>query len=171
MNFIKKLFGGGGKSTDPGVDFLIARGEEDLRTKTAAHAGIWGFGTEENWSLDQDTGELTFTFPDGKRATASAQIIGTLNTDDGTWLWSWANSSIDPLLTRDARALAKYGQEHGVAFLTGRKYTITEQRAWSLTALSVYVNGSQGAYRGPAGTTLVFMTFGEVRLSSNGGAG
>ena len=165
MSLIKRLFGGakpGRESKD--IDFLLARGVEDLRAKTAAH-GAWGFGREETWNVDQDTGDIIFELADGIVAQAPVQIIGSVNTLDGTWLWSWANPSVDPALTRDALALREYGVTNGVAFLTERKYEASEERAWQLTALSVYLNNAQGAYRGPAGTALLFMTFGEVQLS------
>jgi hypothetical protein len=151
------------------IDFLLARSVEDLAAKTAAHGDLWGFGEEDNWALDQDVGEIVFSFADGKVARASAQIIGTINTLDGTWLWSWANPSIEPSLTRHAVGLRTYGEEHGIQFLTERKCPASQERAWQLTALSGYMNGAQGAYRGPVGTALVFMTFGEIRLSQEGG--
>lgn len=151
------------------INLLLARSLEDLAAKTAAH-GVWGFGNEETWSVDQEMGEIVFSFADGRVARAPAQIIGTINTLDGTWLWSWANSTIEPSMTRDALALKSYGEEHEIAFLKERKCSASEERGWQLTALSGYMNDAQGAYRGPAGTALVFMTFGEVRLSlENGG--
>jgi len=48
---------------------------------------------------------------------------------------------------------------------TTRKLQITEDQAWELAALAFMVCGANGAYRGPAGTALVFMTFGKVQLS------
>jgi hypothetical protein len=36
--------------------------------------------------------------------------------------------------------------------------------AWRMTALANRLCGSNGAYRGPAGKTIVFMTFGEIQL-------
>ncbi len=34
-----------------------------------------------------------------------------------------------------------------------------------VTAIACKLNGAEGAYRGPAGNTLVFMTYGNVQLS------
>lgn len=165
MGFFERIFGGAkaNKETED-INFLLARSAEDLRVKTAAH-GAWGFGREESWSLDQDTGEIVFALSGRKVARAPAQIIGTVNTLDNTWLWSWGNPSIDPSLTRDAQVMRDYGERHGVEFLTNRKFQASEERAWQLTALSVYLNNAQGGYRAPAGTALVFITFGQVQLS------
>ena len=41
----------------------------------------------------------------------------------------------------------------------------SEDEAWEFTALACQLCRAQGAYRGPAGTALVYMTFGEVTLS------
>jgi hypothetical protein len=40
-------------------------------------------------------------------------------------------------------------------------------QAWQFTAVALYLSGAQGAYRGPAGTTMVFMTFGTMTISRN----
>ena len=47
-----------------------------------------------------------------------AQIIGTYNSEDHTWLWAWANSSIEEKLQADARQLLKYGEENHIDRLT-----------------------------------------------------
>ena len=44
------------------------------------------------------------------------------------------------------------------------KLVTTEDKAWEMTALTCKLGGYQGAYRGPAGQTMVFITFGEVQL-------
>jgi hypothetical protein len=98
-------------------------------------------------------------------AVAPAQIIGTYNTEDQTWLWAWANPSIDDKLKVDALKLRKYGEEHHIDKLTKRKWTGTEEDAWAMVALAVKLCEEQGAYRGPAGATHVFIAFGGVTLS------
>jgi hypothetical protein len=62
------------------------------------------------------------------------------------------------VITRD------YGTRRGLAELTTRKLSVSKEKAWELTALACKLGRSQGAYVGPAGTTLVFFTFGEVTL-------
>jgi hypothetical protein len=64
---------------------LIDRSMEELRLKTAPHDSGWGLGAAD-WAVNQDTGLITFT---GRKMTptAPAQIMGTYNIQDGTWLW------------------------------------------------------------------------------------
>jgi hypothetical protein len=138
---------------------------EELQLKTQGHVEAWGLDRISRWDLDQDTGKLTFSFEDGFRAVAPAQIIGSYNTEDRTWLWAWDNPSVDDALKKDALKVRKYGEEHHVERLTKSKWVGTEEDAWAMTALAVKLCGEQGAYRGPAGATKVFIAFGTVTLS------
>jgi hypothetical protein len=142
---------------------LLDRSMEELRLKTGAHDAGWGLGAAD-WAVDQDTGLITFT---GKKmvATAPAQIIATYNTQDGTWLWGWDHPSVADDMAEHARQVYEYGEQHGLTDLTTRKLECSEDEAWELTALACHLCGAQGAYRGPAGTAVVFLTFGKVTLS------
>lgn len=146
---------------------IIDRSMEELRIKTAAHDAGWGLGAAD-WGVDQDTGLITFT---GKKitATAAAQIIGTYNTQDDTWLWGWDHPSVADNMADHARRVFDYGEQHGIAALTTRKLECSQDEAWEFTALACHLCGAQGGYRGPAGTALVYMTFGEVALSQSKG--
>ena len=138
---------------------------EELAIKTKAHKEAWGLEKIERWDLSQDTGQLVFSLPDGFKAVAPAQIIGSYNSKDHTWLWAWANPSIDEKLRTDSLKVRKYGEEHKIDRLTQSKWVGKEEDAWAMVALAVKLCGQQGAYRGPAGTTYFFIAFGEVTLS------
>src|SRR5262249_6441518 len=123
----------------------------------------WQLGAAD-WGVDQNTGMITFT---GKKvtATAPAQIIGTYDTQDGTWLWGWDHPSVADPMAEHARRVHEYGEEHRILDLITRKLAGDELQAWEFAALACYLCGAQGTFRGPAGTALVYMTFGEVTLS------
>lgn len=142
---------------------LLERSIEALHTKTAAHDALWHIG-EAAWAVDQDAGTITFTRADGISAVCPVQIVGTYNTLDGTWLWGWDHPSVAPALQAHAHAVYAYGTNAGIARLTTRKLTCSEEEAWEFAALACELCDAQGAYRGPSGTVLVFMTFGEVTL-------
>jgi len=143
---------------------LVAQSLEELRLKTEAHNGLWHLG-EADWELDQDHGNIVFTSPNGIVATCPVQIIGTYNTLDGTWLWGWDHPSVVPALQTHAKKMRALGLKNNQQQLINQKLTITESEAWELTALTCKINDAQGAYRGPAGSTLVFVTFGNPKLS------
>jgi hypothetical protein len=166
MSFLKRLFGGPTPPDPPdSAEYraLVERSMEELRLQTAAHDGIWHL-SEAAWELDLDAGTLTFTHG-GMTALCPAQVIGTYDTQDGTWLWGWDHPSVPPPFQEHARAVKAYGEQHGIPKLTRQQLSCDEAAAWEFTALARHLSGAQGGYRGPAGTTMVFLTFGEVRLS------
>jgi len=149
-------------SANPDWRSLADRALEELRLKTEVHMGTWPL-LESDWSVDQDTGTIVFT-TDEVEAVAPVQIVGTYNSTDETWLWSWANSSIVPELQRDALRVQQGGSGFEFPWLAESKLSCTEEEAWELTAVACHLCEAQGAYRGPAGETLIFMTFGDVTL-------
>lgn len=147
---------------------LADRGLEELRLKTAAHEETFQIGACD-WAVNQDTGLITFTNK-SLTATAPVQIIGTFNTQDNTWMWAWDHPSVEDEIAENARTVREYGEKHGLAHFTTQKLSCTEEQAWEFTAIACHLGGAQGAYRGPAGTTMVFMTFGDVTLAKAGKA-
>src|SRR5262245_48588854 len=132
MGLFNRMFGG--KTTDDPSEMRqeIETAMNGLAAATTAHDRTWHLG-EADWSLDQDVGNLVFTTPQGMQAVARAQIIGTYNTQDGTWLWAWDHPSIEESLAKDAKTMFEYGNERGYAKLTTRKLKCTEHEAWELT--------------------------------------
>jgi hypothetical protein len=145
-------------------DLLVQQSEEELRLLTAAHDDAWHI-SEAAWHRDQDAGTLVFTSSDGIRATCSVQLIGTYNTDNGTWLWAWDHPAILAPLRVHAQKVREYGLRHDIPDLTTRKIACTKDEAWRFTAVACKLNGAQGAYCEPALPALVFMTFSEIHLS------
>jgi len=164
MGLFGRIFGGNKEAGDPpAFRQEVEQALNGLAAVTSAHDATWHLG-KASWSLDQEVGNLVFT-SQGIQAIAPAQIIGTYNTLDGTWLWAWDHPSVVPPLAQHAKKMFEYGQHLGYEKLTTRKLAIAEQEAWELTALAFKVCQANGAYRGPAGTARVFMTFGKVALS------
>ncbi len=146
---------------------LLEASVAELQLKTEAHRGGWGLGEFDRWDMDMGQGDLVFSNRDGFTATCPAQVIGSLDGVGGTWMWAWANPSIPSPLKADSLKVKEYGEAHGIDQLTTPDFPADEMDAWRLTALAVKLCESQGAYRGPAGSTAVFMTFSQVMLSSS----
>lgn len=153
----------GEKPVDPNV--FIKQSVEGLRTQTSTHAATWHLGEEAKWAADQDNGRIRFTFADGTIAEADFQIVGTYNTLDGTFLWGWDHPSVAEPLRKHAILAKEFGKTHGLAKFTERMVKCSEDDAWEFTAVAARLGKANGAYRGPAGTALVYMTFGEIKLS------
>ena len=126
------------------------------------HAAALGIENCSRWDADLDLGTIQFTRTDGKIVSALVQVIGTFDSLDSTWLWSWDNPSIPEPVTHAARLARKFGERHGLAAYTSRLITCTQTEAWEFTALALHLSKGSGDYRGPSGTTFVFMTFGDA---------
>ena len=126
--------GNGGET--PEFHALLDKSMEELRAKTMVHQAGWGFGKAHRWSLDQSRGDLLLTFDNGVAATCPAQIIGSFDATDGSWLWGWANPSIADSLKRDSLRVRDYGQQHGLARVTTAEWACTEAEAWRMAALA-----------------------------------
>ena len=145
-------------------DVLLKRSTTELQVKTRTHDSVWDLG-KSSWSVDQESGTITFTRPTGEKAIASVQIIGTYNPEESTWLWGWDHPSVLPPLQEHALKVREFGAKQQIDRLTTQKIKCTQDEAWELTALACSLAGAQGAYRGPAGPALVFVTFGELKMS------
>ena len=128
MSIFKKLFGEKHDGQTPEFKAFLEGGMEGLRLQTEAHQGTWRFGKSERWDFSQDTGELIFTFPD-TIVRAPAQIVGSFDSTDGSWMWAWANSSVAASLARDSVRVREYGESTGFGGLPHRV-----GRVWRWTA-------------------------------------
>ena len=141
----------------------IKAAREGLSLQTSSHRVTWHLGKEKQWSADLDAGLIVFQFADGVKATAPIQVVGTYNHLDGTFLWGWDHPSVPEPLRKHA-ALAKWGEKNNVKNFVARKVSCSEDDAWSFASAANRLANANGVYRGPSGTTQVFMTFGEVKL-------
>lgn len=148
---------------DGGYPALLAQAREELALRTAGHDRLWGLA-DASWRLDQSERRLVFDALDGTTASADAQIVGTYDSEQGSWLWAWAHEGVAPPLRRHAERLRALGQQHGWPRLTEPQFDCTENEAWDFAALACKVCEAEGAYRGTDHAVLIFMTFTEVRV-------
>jgi hypothetical protein len=83
-------------------------------------------------------------------------------------MWAWNNPSIVPALQADALKVREYGRMHAMPRLVEPACLCGEPDAWGLAAVANRICGRNGVYRGPAGGTYVFITFGEVEVARGG---
>ena len=153
---------------ETGADFdfdaYLEKANHHLEALTDGHRQLWDFGSADRWDADQETGIITWTFPDGVTVEAPFQIVGTYNSKSGTFLWGWDHPSVAEPLRKDAEAVRQFAVAHELDVLQDRKLECDLDAAWELAALATLICDRQGAYRGPAGPAFVFMTFGEVEI-------
>ena len=157
-----------GSNNQAAEDFVTAA-REALAIQTAAHAKSWRFGAEDEWAADLEAGTIRFTFfgdAGDTIASASIQVVGTYDTLDNSFLWSWDHPSIPEALRQHGYLARQWGEKSGVATFTARKLACSEDDAWAFAAVASRLANANGVYRGSAGDAYVFFTFGEVKLET-----
>ena len=150
---------------DPRV--FIEQSIAGLEQQQAAHSATWGLGKSDRWNIDQEAGEITFHFTDGKLVRAPIQVVGTFNPKDSTFLWAWDHPSILEPLRVHAKLAKVWGAKHNLAKWTTRKVQITEAEAWEFAAVTSRLGHANGVYRAPTSGPYVFVTFGEVSIEKS----
>ncbi|MFA7293581.1 MAG: DUF6882 domain-containing protein [Rhodocyclaceae bacterium] len=145
---------------------FLAAAMARLQAHTAEHTQRCGLGSETRWNLDMNAGTLQLSFADGRELHFPVQIIGTYNTENGTFLWGWDHPSVPEPLRRAARRMHEYGKREGFERLTTRTLACTENDAWEFTAAAALLDGVTGAYRGDAGGKMVYMSFDADAVSA-----
>jgi hypothetical protein len=147
----------------PDTADFIAQCRERLAQQTALHAAAWRLGSESQWMADMDAGTIRFEFAD-RSVQAAFQVVGTYDRRSGSFLWGWDHPSVPDTLRLHARLALEWGRDHAVSAFTTRSVNCTEDDAWGYAAVTSRLADASGVYRGPAGDTLVFMTFGDVTI-------
>ncbi|HWZ98757.1 MAG TPA: hypothetical protein VN025_13455 [Candidatus Dormibacteraeota bacterium] len=147
---------------DPNI--FIQQSLNGLRTQTAAHNAGWHLDKATQWSADQDSATLFFTFADGLVSSASFQIVGTYSGDDESFLWGWDHPSVLPTLRKHAQLAREWGDANGMSDYTTPMVQCSQDKAWEFVAVAARLGEANGAYRGPSGSTYIFMTFGQISL-------
>lgn len=126
-----------------------------LRLQNIQLAHRYGVGTEARYDFDQQDGRLTLVFEDGRRLVARGQILGSFDPREGSFMWSWANTSILPELSQDALRFRDAAPDLVQAPTVAVKFDDLTQ----VLALATQVVGAHGLYRAFMGWTSVFVGF------------
>lgn len=118
------------------------------------------------YDWDQATRQLVFSKDGRPRVISEVQFVGSVSTRSGTWLWSWANDSVDGPLTVSASAVRKYGEAHGLAHLTDSTWHAHEPDGWEMTAVTALLTSAKGAYRTPKEGGFTHMVLTVVRWAT-----
>ena len=119
------------------------------------------------WHLDQGTGKLTFSKDGVTKVVADAQIVGSYSTYSHTWMWSWANKSVDEGMKKDIWRVKEYGERNHYKELTIAKWECSEDYASTMTAATGYLLKAKGAYRGPIEDGYVYMLITDIRWADD----
>lgn len=144
-------------------DALAAEAYEYLDSRQQAASERYRLGEYESYEWSQGTGELSFS--DGRRArvVADFQFVGSWSRRTETWMWSWANRSIEESVKKRVRRVRAHGEEQGFLKLIAGLWPATEEDGWEMTAIAAYLLGAKAAYRAPDDSTYSFVLMTDIR--------
>ena len=150
------------------LETLLNEGREMIDRTSKAHRERWGLGSAKRWVLDQDLGQIVWSFEDHV-ASAPAQILGSWNGKVSSWVWSWDNDSVQPQLRTTAVEVRAFGTLNGVGALATSPLKLNEEQVRDLVAVAFRLAGGTGLYHHYDGVLATYITFGPVTLEEAGG--
>jgi hypothetical protein len=161
MKWLGRRLRGGSepKPPDPDPTFLALLAEGGLAAwdRQLAFAAVVG---DRDWLLDQDLRVLKL----GDDLWLPASLLGTVSDGAATWLWAWANPTIEPDMRTDAERARSIGTDRGIDLLTDPEVDIGRIVDGHLLALAASgLLDADAYYRCPYRGGAAYVT---VRLST-----
>jgi len=100
------------------------------------------------------------------KVVADIQFVGSISTESDTWLWAWANDSVDPKLSAALSVVREFGEKSGFEHLTSKKWHAHGVDGWEMVSIAAFLLNARGAYRTPKGNGFTFMVMTNVRWAS-----
>ena len=122
-------------------------------------------------SLHQDEGLAVYSWRDGFKAAAPAQVIGLYLDAEGeepgivTWQWVWSNQLFRPELGRHAAVLRAYGETNNVAEIRAAELEGRMERCWGFAMLAAVLNGVDTVVGVPGNNAMIVITAGPFRAA------
>jgi len=137
------------------------RGQMDQNQKD------YQLATYPRFDWDQWRGELVFSSAGTPKVVARIQVVGSLSTKAGAWLWAWANPGMLDAVKRASVLARQFGTERGITRLIQPKWPARESDAWEMTAVAAKLSNAKGAFRCPSPDGYTFMIFTDVAAVSD----
>ena len=164
-SFIVLLFSSVTWGDEPSIEWddLLAVSYEYLYEQQGILEAEFRMSKHERWDTDQESGTLTFSNSGKPTVEAEVVYVGSFSTSSNSWLWGWANSSIDAGLSAPLEMIREFGSEHGLNKLTDEKWDAEEVDGWEMAAVSNYLLKGRGVYRPPYDGGVLFLVITNIR--------
>ena len=121
--------------------------------------------TYPRWDYDFDSGTLTFSQDGVAKVVASIEVVGTISDAANTWLWSWANASLPPLVTSSMKKVKSFGETEGIPLLTNATAENDEYLGWAMTGVTAKILGARGAYRCLGKNGFIYLIYKDISFA------
>jgi hypothetical protein len=150
------------EATEAFVD-LVTRAHEYTTARQDHLRAEYALDRWPRWDWDQGTRQLVFSEEGLPRVIADIQFVGSVSTETGTWLWSWANPHVEPPLAQDILEVRRFGEAHGIPQLTTAKWQADDIDGWEMTSIAAYILQAAGVYRTPRENGFTYMIMRQLR--------
>ena len=146
---------------------LVTQAHEYLTACQNALRAEYRLDEWERYDWDQDTRQLVFSSNGQPGVIADIQFVGSISTVSNTWLWAWANPTVDAALCERLADVRAYGDRHGIEQLVTAKWDANPADGWEMTSISAYFLGAIGAYRTPGERGFEYMVITAIRWAES----
>ena len=151
------------KQDDQAFRMLVDDATAYLQTRQDQLLAQYGIGSYPRYDWDQETGQLIFSDNGQARVIADIQFVGSVSPQSHTWLWSWANQSIQESVKGRVRTVRTYGDDHRFLKLSSACWAADEADGWDMTAICAYLTSAAGAYKSPDDRGSTFLVITDIR--------
>ena len=141
---------------------LLSTSIDYLEARQQACVDEYQLTQYEDYFWDQEKGTIVFSTNDVPLVEATIQFVGSYAPSSETWLWAWANDSLEEGLTSEILVVRDHGRQHGFGKLVEDGWPADEADGWEMTAISAYLLKAKGAYRSPGETSTTYMIFKDI---------
>ena len=125
-------------------------------------------GEHERWDWHQETAKLVVSHDGKPQVEADIHFSGTYSTKSETWMWAWANESLDERVKSASRQVKEMGEELGLKQLVAGRYNATEVDGWEMTSVLAKNLNAIGVYRTPSDNGFTYMVITKAKWVNKG---
>lgn len=142
---------------------VVERAIDLVKPRQDALCDEFRLDDHKRWDWHQDSGTLVFS-NDGRPAViADMQFVGSISTRSRSWLWSWANRSVQGHVRSAVRRVRSYGELERLLKLSCAYWTAEEEDGWQMSAVAAMLLDARGIYRSPDDHGFTFLVMTDVR--------
>lgn len=114
------------------------------------------------FDYDLSLGRIQFKQDDIVKVEADFVPAGSFSEEAQSWMWAWANPSVEGRLYEQAESLKTLEQVTGNEMLGHSTFPADEPTAWEIAAMSCSHLDGQGVFAAPVNDLLIFLVLKNI---------
>jgi len=153
---------------DDTLDDLIKSSFSFIEPRQGEFLSKYKVGEHGRWDWYQETAKLVFSHDGKPQVEADIHFSGSYSAKSKTWMWAWANGSLDEKVKSSSRKVKALGEELGLRQLVAGRYAATEVDGWEMTAVLAKHLNAIGVYRTPSDNGFTYMVITKAKWVNKG---